>query len=538
MGQKSAFDFLRPGYLTSKKLQQRDLTSSTLQSWTQDVVERRTTEGKKYFQIAIPSNLSHGIAAPMLYRANELPGVQRKKYVKTTGESFKNTESMVDADDVNGATSRQDLLRTLPKALKDDDLGLLEAYPHLISKQVLTKSINRAGIAPSTLILSEAGHASQVPVHASKPRSSESAMTPAAKNTLRSTKHGRDKVRQANTVAHPTCSKSNALRVHGLSSRDASKGITVRSSGIVHIGAVPINALRRPDASIRKPSKNALQPPVSPRPLAYALRDVLSARSSMPSATESFQDEAQTDTAPGNVKDTEFRSPAVLRPKEEARRKREDGTNVTVSGKESDSPQNPPKGERNHPSWMCGNENIAFRKFVSPRKLNNMSPTMLVMEQGPTTGKSRPGTESELRQYSTTQFNITIATGAHTPPRLASQSLSSSDDEGFHDCRSTRSKRSVSNTWAMNPVNPLNEESWPCGSTSSTKPEPRIERRMRALEIKNTLLEAALMAVLNASARKDATAQTSMHGPSGASGFRAASAPPSLAAVMENFRPK
>jgi hypothetical protein len=161
---------------------------------------------------------------------------------------------MIDVDDVAASTNRQARSTTL-KALEEDGLGILEAYPHLISKEVLTKSSNKAGIAPSTIILTNTGHASKVPDHASKPRRIEFAIIPSANTASGSEKRRRQGVRQGSTVTPMLSSKSNVLRVHGLPSRTASTAITMRSSSIVNAGPVPINALTRPDASIKDPRR-------------------------------------------------------------------------------------------------------------------------------------------------------------------------------------------------------------------------------------------------------------------------------------------
>jgi len=630
---KSANEFFRPGYLTSKKLRQKDLISSKVQSWTQGIVERRTIEGKKYFQIAIPSNLNHAIGEPMLYRVNELPGFQKEICVKNTGESFEKTEPMIDVDDVAASTNRQARSTTL-KALEEDGLGILEAYPHLISKEVLTKSSNKAGIAPSTIILTNTGHASKVPDHASKPRRIEFAIIPSANTASGSEKRRRQGVRQGSTVTPMLSSKSNVLRVHGLPSRTASTAITMRSSSIVNAGPVPINALTRPDASIKRPSKNAVERTLSLRPSAYASRDGLSERSSMQSAIESFQNEARTDTASGVVMDAgnpevhyaqdtagycnaplrrppkpgpaptralpllpesndvnadvftsasrsrkgptctranpgrsrlhahpassqdphvhvqsntdsfahqdmptlvdndrsikpsrcrlptstlvaqsgspvwsdasnqpcvapeafakqrrrrndtrrvvkmrdleqtqtrpenKKRDEGSIQPTRQAREKSEDSPNAKGSIKESYNSQNPPNGESSQQSRIDGSGSIACSRSVFSRRSNNMSPTLLVMEQEPTSGKSRTGAGSQLHQRKTTQFNVTTATGAHIPPRSTSPSLPSSDDEGSHRHKSTRTKRTVSNTWTTTPVKPLNKRGGLVGSRS------------------------------------------------------------------------
>jgi hypothetical protein len=144
------------------------------------------------------------------------------------------------------------------------------------------------------------------------------------------------------------------------------------------------------------------------------------------------------------------------------------------------------------------------------RRQNAISPVFLVMEQEPTTGRYRTGGVSPClpRRERSVRSHVT-SNGTHTPPRSASPSLQSSDDEGYgtqgvsKTGNTNKAESSPANfllqqrrqNHPATPVTPgLNIDTAP--SRSSTGTDTDILHRLAELERSNRFLEEALLAVI------------------------------------------
>jgi hypothetical protein len=169
-------------------------------------------------------------------------------------------------------------------------------------------------------------------------------------------------------------------------------------------------------------------------------------------------------------------------------------------------------GQKSAPRRISSNSTVSnsYNRSSSRRRHNAISPIFLVMEQEPTTGKYRTGGLSPrlpvLHRERSVRSHVT-SNGTHTPPRSASPSLPSSDDEGYgtqgvpKSAKHNKVEPSTTNTILQQrlqnhpatPVTPvLNLD-----NRSSTGTDTDLAFRVAALERKNRFLEEALISVIH-----------------------------------------